>query len=156
MFRLSSTQVESPDQETAGSGVFRRFHGSSIPTDKSGHRIYPVPPETDRNLSKPAAGYGCRIPVSNSWHFSAGSGQKRRVSWGFLPETHGILLPKSSSWVASQNRSSSSSSNTSRIWNWLSIAGGKFISSSYDYYKKTEIFLSLMSVDSDLYLFFRW
>ena len=57
--------------------------------------------------------------------------------------------------LASQNRSSSSSSNTSRIWNWLSTAGGKFITSSYDYYKKTEIFLSLMSVDSDLYLFFR-
>ncbi len=56
------TQIESPGQETADSRVFRRFHGSSIPADKSGDRIYPVPSGTDRNLSKLAAGYGNRIP----------------------------------------------------------------------------------------------
>ncbi len=74
------SQVEQSGTETAGSVVFRRFHGSSIPVNGSGDRIYPVPPGTDRNLSKPAAGYGYRISASNSWHFPAGSGRKRRVS----------------------------------------------------------------------------
>src|ERR1700722_175789 len=73
----TSAQVESLGQETVDSRVFRRFHGSSIPADKSGDRIYPVPFGTDRNLSKPAAGYGYRIPASNSWHFPAGSGRLR-------------------------------------------------------------------------------
>jgi hypothetical protein len=59
-------QVKDVRQETAGSVVFRRFHGSSIPVNGSGNRIYPISPGTDRNLSKPAAGYGHRILVSNS------------------------------------------------------------------------------------------
>ncbi len=93
------TQVEQTGTETAGSVVFRRFHGSSIPVNGFSDRIYPVPPGTYRNLSKPTAGYGYRIPASNSWHFPAVSCRKRRVSWGFLPEIHGILLQESSSWV---------------------------------------------------------
>jgi len=36
-----------------------------------GDRIHPVSPGADRNLSKPAAGYGHQIPESNSWHFPA-------------------------------------------------------------------------------------
>jgi hypothetical protein len=74
------TQVKDVRQETAGSVVFRRFHGSSIPVNGSGDRIYPVSPGTGRNLSKPAAGYGHRILVSNSCHFPAGSERKRGVS----------------------------------------------------------------------------
>ncbi len=54
----TSTQVKDVGQKTAGSVVFRRFHGSSIPVNGSGHQIYPVSLGTDRNLSKPTAGYG--------------------------------------------------------------------------------------------------
>jgi hypothetical protein len=69
-----------------GSGQFRSFHGSSIPLNGSVARIYPIPPGTDRNLAKPAAGYSHLIPASNAWHFPAGSGRKRCVSCGFQPE----------------------------------------------------------------------
>jgi hypothetical protein len=96
---LTFTQVKDVRQETAGSVVFWRFHGSSIPVNESGDRVYPVSPRTDRNLSKPAAGYGHRILVSNSWHFPAGSSRKRGVSCGFSPEIPGILLQESSTWV---------------------------------------------------------
>jgi len=99
------TQVKDVQQETTGSAVFRRFHESSIPVNGSGDRIYPVSPGTDRNLSKPTAGCGHRILVSNSWHFPAGSGQKREVSWGFSPEIHGILFQESSTWEDSCNHS---------------------------------------------------
>ncbi len=74
-----------------------RFCG--IPVNGSGDRIYPLPPGTYKNLSKLAARYGYRIPASNSWYFPAGSYRKRRVSWGFSPEIHGILLQESSPWV---------------------------------------------------------
>jgi hypothetical protein len=74
------TQVKGVRQETAGSVVFWRFHGSSILANGSGDRLYTVSPETDRNLSKPAAGHDHRILVSNSWHFLASSGRKRGVS----------------------------------------------------------------------------
>jgi hypothetical protein len=93
------TQVERSGPETVGSGQFRRFHGSSIPVNGSGGRIYPIPPGADRNRVKPAAGYGHRILASNSWHFPAGSGRKRYVSCRFQPEIHGILLQESSTWV---------------------------------------------------------
>jgi hypothetical protein len=44
------TQVEQSGMETAGSVVFPIFHGSSIPVNGSGDRIYPLPPGTYRNL----------------------------------------------------------------------------------------------------------
>ncbi|CAF1221657.1 unnamed protein product [Adineta ricciae] len=63
-----STQIEQSGTETAGSMVFRRFHGSSIPDE----RIYLVWAGTDRNISKPVAGYGYRFSPSDSWHFTGG------------------------------------------------------------------------------------
>jgi hypothetical protein len=43
----------------------------------SGERIYPVPPGTNKNLSKPAAGYGHQIFAPDFWRFPAGAGWKR-------------------------------------------------------------------------------
>jgi len=101
MSSLKTTQVEQSSMEAGGSVVFRRFHGSSIPVHVSGDRIYPFPPGTYTTVSKPTVGYDSRIPASNSWHFPAGSCRKRRLSWGFSPEIHGILLQESSSWAVS-------------------------------------------------------
>jgi len=96
---LFYTQVEKYGPVPAGKHRKSTEHGSSIPMNGSGDRTYPVPLGTDRNLAKPAAGYGHRIPASNSWHFPVGSGWKRCLSRGFQPEIHGILLQESSTWV---------------------------------------------------------
>jgi hypothetical protein len=73
------TQVEQSAKEPSRAEFFRGFHGSSIPANRSGDRIDPVPAGTYRNLSKPAAGYGHRIrgifwrvPAGNSGNTASG------------------------------------------------------------------------------------
>jgi hypothetical protein len=58
---IIATQVKQSAKERVGSADFWGFHGSSIPVNGSGDWIYPVPSGTNRNLSKPAAGYDHQI-----------------------------------------------------------------------------------------------
>jgi hypothetical protein len=60
------TQVKKYGPDPAGKHRKSMECGSSIPGNRSGDRIYPVPPGTGRNLAKPAARYGHRIPTSKS------------------------------------------------------------------------------------------
>lgn len=63
---VSTSQVEQSDPKTAGSEVFQRFRGNSIPVNGSNYRVYPVMSEADGNLSKLAAEFGHQISASNS------------------------------------------------------------------------------------------
>ena len=60
---------------------FPWFHGSSIPMNGSGGRIYSVFAGIDGNLPQPATVYGHRFIVSDSYHFPT----------GFLPNTARFL-----------------------------------------------------------------
>jgi len=51
-----------------------------------------------RNQQEPVE-TGSWIRSPDFWYFSAGSGWKRWVSWGFSLEIHWIRLPESSCWV---------------------------------------------------------
>src|SRR5690348_3853317 len=57
-------QVEEYGPVPAGKHRKSMENGSSIPVNGSGVRIYRVPPGIDKNLSKPAAGYGHRNTAS--------------------------------------------------------------------------------------------
>jgi hypothetical protein len=90
-----STQVKKYGPDPSGKHRKSTERESSIPGNRSDARIYPVPPETGRNLAKPAAGYGHRIPdilrrvpTGNS-AFPA----------GFSRKIHGILRQESLYWV---------------------------------------------------------
>ncbi|CAF1216504.1 unnamed protein product [Adineta ricciae] len=48
------------------------FMEAVFPMSGSDDRIYLVWTGTDRNISKPVAGYGYRFSPSDSWHFTGG------------------------------------------------------------------------------------